>query len=150
MNIKLYTTKSDSKQLKKVLSNSKDATCLLKDSTDILNPVLTINSNIITDITKYNFLYIPKFNRYYFINNISTGLGGNYILNCSVDVLHSYYNEIRSLTCYILRQEKFYSPYIIDEQIPTRVKRYREKKNIGTVGNSTNFYLTVSNGGDGN
>ena len=65
-----------------------------------------------------------------------------------VDVLKTYASQIRSISTLILRQENVFSPYYEDKETLVRVNRFREKKNIGTVGgNDNNYYLTVNNGG---
>ena len=69
-------------------------------------------------------------------------------ISMHVDVLKTYSSQIRSISTLILRQENVYSPYYEDKEALVRVNRFREKKNIGTVGGSdSNYYLTVNNGG---
>ena len=42
--------------------------CVLKDGTGVLNPVITLDMGLNESPTKYNYAYINTFGRYYFIN----------------------------------------------------------------------------------
>ena len=58
------------------------------------------------------------------------------------------FNENQYAYCILYEYKNVYSPYYEDKEALVRVNRFREKKNIGTVGgNDTNYYLTVNNGG---
>ena len=88
---------------------------------DILNPTVLIGGvTEISDYNTYNYMYIPKFNRYYFIESISTE-GGLIRVNGKVDVLYSHKSDILSSSQYILRQQtNNNSPYLDDNMLPLR------------------------------
>lgn len=65
----------------------------LKRSTDILNPILIIKSELDL-INLVNYCYIPDLERYYFINGIEPYPNGVYRLQCQVDVLESFKTDI--------------------------------------------------------
>lgn len=95
---------------RKVVNKTTDATTLVqtcnsvhyKDDVDILNPVLEIAYDAL--LTTANYLYVPDWGRYYYINNITTGMQ-RLFFECHVDVLKSYDVDIRKLSCVIARQE---------------------------------------------
>ena len=92
-----------------------------EDSLDILNPTLLLNlSNDVSDIAQYNYVKIPKFDRYYYIVSASM-VNGLFKIECKVDSLMSHKDDILSSTQYILRQEsKNNSPYLDDNMLPLR------------------------------
>ena len=90
-----------------------------KNALDILNPsVLLQFVSDISDIKVYNYMYIPKFSRYYFIDSISTE-GGLIRIDGRCDVLMTHKKDILASKQYILRQEnKNNSPYLEDGLLP--------------------------------
>ena len=106
------------------LSNSKDFhNCIFtqKNALDILHPSVLLDMNIdIGDVRKYNYMYIPKFSRYYFIDSISAE-GGLIRIDGRCDVLMSHKTDILKSKQYILRQEKKNnSPYLDYNMLPIR------------------------------
>lgn len=81
-------------------------------------------STSITDIVLYiaateinfNYIKIPAFNRYYFVNDIAAVRSGFWSLSCSVDVLMTYQTLINKAKGNIERQETQFNDYIIDNR----------------------------------
>lgn len=72
----------------------------IKTEIDILNPILQIKTS--TDLSLYNYIEIPLFNRKYFCN--CRGLQGNmWEINCHVDVLSTYASEIKACKAFVQR-----------------------------------------------
>lgn len=92
MNIILYKTNSPINKVNKVLENENILQCHIKNPCDILNPFINIRIN--KSIFEYNYCYIPLFNRYYFINDITLENQNIYNLNLKIDVLYTYKDEI--------------------------------------------------------
>lgn len=88
---------------------------------DILNPTLLINySTEVSDIVKYNYVKIPKFKRFYYIDKINTE-GGLFRIECKCDVLMSHKEDILSSKQYVIRQQNVNnSPYLEDGLLPIR------------------------------
>ena len=151
MEIYLYSSSADNR----LLDKSKKLTLLkkfegvnLKENTSVVNPTFLFSFLGQDNIRKANYLYVPAFGRYYFINNIVEKTGRVFEIACHVDVLHTYKGNIKQLTALILRQENIYHPYIEDNKLLVRNDRFFDKKIIGKVGNGTdNYYITVNNGG---
>lgn len=105
MTITLYTISDDSRQLVKEADNDHklgELTAIFKGDVDILNPVLEIAYS--ASYAAANYLYISSLGRYYFINKITVSAQRMY-LECSVDVLMTYAEEILDLDAIIARQE---------------------------------------------
>lgn len=69
---------------------------------DVITPVLLFEGNY----RDYNYMYIPVFDRYYFINKIVAETGANNTYNLSVDPLESFKTEILNCNAVIERQEQ--------------------------------------------
>jgi hypothetical protein len=131
MNVKLYKNSAPPNKVDKSSNLSREMTIenvrfTSDGSIDILNPEVIIslssggNPSDIDSYVIYNYLYIPKFNRYYFIDNITTE-SGLVIYHCRVDSLMSHKSDILNSTQYVLRQQsKNNSPYLVDNLMPIR------------------------------
>jgi hypothetical protein len=86
---------------------------------DILKPSLLLHlTDDIGDMSKYNYVKIPKYNRFYYIDTISTE-GGLIRIDCRVDVLMSHQKDILRSSQYVLRQEtKYHNAYLFDNLLP--------------------------------
>ena len=103
-------------------------TCYLRSPSSIIAPVLemsfdrnqyggdggTYNENIGEAVLKYNYAYIPRFNRYYFISNTSWD-NGRFILELKCDVLGTYKEAIGNYKCLIMRCADDENPMLYDE-----------------------------------
>lgn len=89
-------------------------TVVLKEPTDIMNPVILIQSS--TNLSAYNYLYMVDWGRYYFINNITYVRNELYQLDCHIDVLFTYKTQIGGLSAVISRQESSYNDMIPDQR----------------------------------
>ena len=128
MEIILYETKNDNNDIPKKLENSVSfPNCIIKKETSIKNPINELNTQW-EFLTNKNYCYIPLFNRYYFINNMTALKGGIIELSLSVDVLQSYKDKILNSTQLVKRQEYKKSQYQIDNMIPLKVN-----KNISVI-----------------
>lgn len=126
MNITLYKNQSPPNKVNKSLTNANEIEAVRfieKGSLDVLNPSVLIQLTAdVKDASKYNYMYIPKFSRYYYIDDISTE-GGLIRINGRVDVLMSHKKDILASSQYIIRQEKKNnSPYLLDSLMPISSK----------------------------
>lgn len=147
MNINLYTTSSDERAINKSISSLGSLDVKLKEGSSIINPIFIINKKNY-DVAKLNYLYVPSYNRYYFINNINCTTAGLIELECHVDVLMSFKPHIQSITTLINRQEYVYNKYIKDDMLPVRTDRQYNIKNIDSFSapNGSYFALTINGG----
>lgn len=68
------------------------------------------------NIPDFNYVYIPQFNRYYYLAEYTIEGYKRYIINLSVDVLMSYKDGIKSLTAFVDRNENTYNPLLSDDK----------------------------------
>lgn len=60
----------------------------LKDTCDVIDPVIEVESD--TNISGYNYAYIPEFGRYYYIKSIEVTGAKLWRISMHVDVLQTY------------------------------------------------------------
>lgn len=117
----------------------------LKDDTSVLTPVLLINQNTsgmpVPFVPSYfTYAYIPKFDRYYYIND-ARWVSGLWELYLSVDVLASFKNTIGNLTEYVLRCSNTFDTSISDITYPVTTNYAVTKSPIDLRLDSTGFYV---------
>lgn len=66
-----------------------------------------------------NYIHIPAFSRYYWIEDVSYNLG-EWTLSCRCDVLASYKSQIGASSQYVLRSASAYDEYIVDALYPAK------------------------------
>lgn len=113
--VRLYKTTSKTLQIGKVLTNEKVKRGLWQDATSFLHPTFKFAKD--DDLLAYNYAYIPRFNRYYFITDIIPD-GVYTVCRLDVDPLESNKDAILNSTQLIGRQEKDFNLYLIDSEIP--------------------------------
>lgn len=132
MNLTYYNNKSDKRYVDKVIDqialseHANPVSVKLLESTSIAHPTFKMK-----DVDLYmtaNYCYVDALHRYYFIDNITLSQGYAF-LECTVDVLMSYKQELRKQNCIIKRQEHNYDMYQNDGELP--VKQYPAKRCIG-------------------
>lgn len=85
-----------------------------RDEVNILNPTFQIENDEVPDC---NYCYIADFRRYYYIDSITCIRTGLYELQCSVDVLYTYKDNILSSEQYVSRQENDYNELLVDGMV---------------------------------
>lgn len=66
----------------------------------------------------FNYVYIPDFKRYYYVNDIISVASGLWRIELNVDVLMSYKREFLDIECLIGRQEFDYDGDLKDDLLP--------------------------------
>lgn len=91
---------------------------VLKEPCSIMEPVLKFAMNAGADPIGYNYMYIPAFERFYWIRDWVAEPGYNWVAHCKVDVLATYAVAIGNSTQYILRSSNASDGDIVDELYP--------------------------------
>ena len=116
MNIQLLSISDDTRKINKTVNQITELLpcAVTEDSNSVLNPKMLLkwNSNYIGA----NYAYIPEFQRYYFIDDISLNTGGNCVISLSVDVLYTYSAQILQMTVTAARSSNKYNRYLNDNQ----------------------------------
>lgn len=118
---------------------------VLKDRTSILKPILLIGGS--ADILGYNYLHIPQFSRYYFIDDISSTANNIWEVSAHVDVLQTYAAKILANQAVIKRQQGVFNLYLDDPDF--HVYNYERIQTLKFPDNDFNKdlqYVLVVNG----
>lgn len=86
----------------------------LKDSTSILSPAIEVQT--LSQPYTHNYIYIPEYDRYYFVSNW-TYERGIWIAQTVEDYLASWRNSIRGTTAFVELSSSNYSSYAIDSRV---------------------------------
>lgn len=144
LNVIFYHSNSDKRKVDKSLTTIITLPCDILDDNSILHPQLKIKYN--ASLLTANYIYIPGFNRYYFITNTTTSRGYLYI-DTSVDVLMSFKSNIRNTTAVIDRQENVYNKYLNDPLYEGYSYEILSAYKLGNIFTKTSQpYLTVLGG----
>lgn len=145
MVIKLYKNLSEDNKIGKTLSSEISLDGELKDSCNVLTPAVLITAD---DLTLYNYMYIPSFNRYYFITDIEATRRGLFLISGRVDVLETWKDNIKNLSAIISRNEKSYDMYLQDGAFKKEAYTQIATLEFPQGFNADNdFILLVSGGG---
>lgn len=99
----------------------------LKDVVNLFTPSLIISTDIfvsgghIINPMKWNYCYLPDFERYYFVRSWSWVLG-RWECSLEVDVMASFKTEIGNTSAFVLRAASQYDPDLIDTKYPTETQ----------------------------
>lgn len=100
MDMYLYNTMDDNNILNKTLIDEKHILEIrLKQPVDIINPNIILRND---GFLLYNYAYIPEFQRYYFIENITNKNKDTFEILLKVDVLMSFKDDILLSKGYIV------------------------------------------------
>lgn len=156
MQIQFGNTFDDRRTLTKNVNWFDSFECKPYTDYNISAPTLLI-VNATGAIANNNYAYISDYNRYYFVDSVTVGRNGMYIVQLSVDVLMTYEKGIKKINATISRQEKIGINDIVDSLLPLKNRKdlaviefESSEFNISNAGTSDyNFVLNVSGGGSG-
>ena len=116
MQVQLLSISDDTRKINKTVNQITDLLpcAVSEDSNSILNPRLLLKWN--ENYIGANYAYIPEFQRYYFIDDISLNTGGNCVVSLSVDVLYTYSAQILQMAVTAARSSNKYNRYLNDNQ----------------------------------
>ena len=131
------------------MSNPLTTEITLLRPTSIKNPIIDVEYASTFD---FNYIYIPTFNRFYYISEPIILRKGLYRLECKVDVLMSFKNTILQQQAYISRQEFNHNDDVNDnELIVENEPEIKVKELIGSPFDNqeevrTSYVITVARG----
>lgn len=88
---KTYNTESSVNTINKIINFVTDIDVKFKDEVNIYNPRIVLKYD---DLIDFNYIYIDKFKRYYFIEDIEVFPNKIYHLALKCDVLMSFKDDI--------------------------------------------------------
>lgn len=153
MNAYLYYNKSDKRYMNKTLQSityeggSDHIDVEFKEDTSITDPTFILRTQ--SKVLEGNYIYVPNLNRYYYINDYVVSHQRIYI-NCHVDVLMSFKNEIKQQNVIVSRQENSYNLYQVDpKMVIYNTPVYRVLKFPGGFDSTGHFVLCVAGASTG-
>lgn len=144
MKIFFYNTTSGNNVINKVLTNETAYDIKFKDSTDVKTPLVILRSD---DIINFNYAYIEKFNRYYFVERIELYPNSIYNIYLRCDVLETYKNDILKCEGNISQQKQNVNNYF-DSNYKTEVRKEVDiyNSNVTLSGNKNTIILATIGG----
>lgn len=142
----IYYNSSENNKLDKELSSILSTSVMFKDTTDLINPHILLETS--SDISKCNYMKLGD--KYYYITSIEHLPGNLYGVNGHVDVLMTYKDEIRQQTGIIARNASEYNRFLKDERI--KLNAYEQTKTLEFPSgfSKTMQYYLVTIGGASN
>lgn len=145
LTVTLYNNGSPVEKIGKTLTNGSDFSCLLKDATSILRPTIEVSSS--ANLSGFNYMYIPDFGRYYFIDDIVSTHNNRWEISAHVDVLETYKTQILANSAVVRRQQSQYNLYLDDPDFHAyNYERIQTLKFPANNFNKALNYILVVNG----
>lgn len=116
MTIVFGNTREDNNNLQKTFTRIKEVNANMKNDTSITNPIFELSFLELSNLKNVNYCYVSDLGRYYFVNDISMNVGGIMEVQCSVDVLMSFANQIKEIKGTVKRAQNLNNGYIVDDE----------------------------------
>ena len=145
MDIKLYYNTSDNKTIRKNLINEFSLSGTLRDSCSLLGPVINIESS---NVLRFNYAYIPDFQRYYFVKEITNLRKNIWTLELEVDPLMSFKGDILALQVVVDKQssDSIGDEYIDDGSLVADNNTFTSIYNLSKGFNDHGEYILITAG----
>ena len=146
MIIHIQQTTSEKTRIGKSISTLYTAHGALRDGTSIINPVIKISGANVPTLRNANYMYIPDFNRYYFITDIKSVRNGLIEISGHVDVLQTYASQIRNNMAIVKRNANSWNLYIEDGLFKTYANPHIFTKEFPSGFKDPSYVLFVAGG----
>lgn len=145
MDIKLYYNTSDNKTIRKNIINEFSLTGTLRDSCSLIEPVINIESS---NVLRFNYAYIPDFQRYYFVKEIINLRKNIWTLELEVDPLMSFKGDILVLQVVVDKQssDSIGDEYIDDGSLVADNNTFTSIYNLSKGFNDHGEYILITAG----
>ena len=145
MDIYLSEMFDEKNKLNKTLNNTLHIEGTLRNETSILNPSIIIEGDY---VGFYNYMYIPQFDRYYFITDIESIRNDLWRISATVDVLMSFKDSLLSCPIILSNTETtLIENYMSGEMWKTLVKTKTDVISFPSGLNTTGEYILITSGG---
>lgn len=143
MKVNIYSNTSEPEKIGKSLELLAELTGNLVNETDVINPTIVISSD--SGIAQANYMYIPDFHRYYFINKIESIRTNIWRIHGHVDVLETYKTQIKKQTAIVDRLESVETPYLADGRYTFEsYNKYKIQKFGASLSKNLSYVLVVA------
>jgi hypothetical protein len=138
-----YTNSSEAERVDKELTLIAELNGDLTEGTSIIEPDITVGVSL-SSLSSANYLFIPSFNRYYYIRDITSERLGITRLTCKVDVLMSFKSYIRNNRGIISTQSNVWNLYLNDGSLHCYQNPMIITKRFPNGFNDQQFVLSVA------
>lgn len=146
MQINFFVNNSDPKVINKNITAGLSLDGYLKEECSIINPMIMIETD--ESVINYNYLYIPTFNRYYYISDITSVHNNLFRITCNVDPLMSFKDQIMNLPVILDDTQSVNSDYYIDSEVwKTKVKTLTDIIAFPNGLNDNGEFILITAGG---
>lgn len=105
---KVYHTENSNNKINKIITLIDEIDIKFKDDVNIFNPKIVLKYD---DLINFNYMFIEKFNRYYFIEDIEIFPNKIYNITLKCDVLMSFKDDILNSYANITNQTNYNNYY---------------------------------------
>lgn len=139
MQIELYTTTDNARTVNKTLNLDKTLNIVFRQAVDEQAPVIIMNKD---NLATSNYVHIPAFKRYYFINSVDNVTATLIRVQLTTDLLMTYQDVILNSQVQIKATEK---PSYLSTSLPTQttITKRIEKSNITLAPDNSLILTTV-------
>ena len=137
---KTYNTNDSTNTINKTLDFISDIDIKFKEEVNIFNPVVMLKYG---DLINFNYVYIDKFKRYYFIEDIEVFPNKIYKLSLKCDVLMSFRDDILNSYGNITSQTNYNDYYNFDYSSEVRKETNIYNSNVVFEDAKTTILCTI-------
>lgn len=142
MKITLYQNVSEPERVTKTLKNPIVLTGTLREMTSVRTPSINVHANG-QNLTKYNYVKIDEFGRYYYITDIESVNNGVWRLSLRCDVLMTYADTIKKQSGIIARQQNKWNLYLPDPEFVVSQKMQVQTKQFPKAFDGKTHYVLL-------
>lgn len=145
MEVQFFYNTSDSRVINKNIIAGGTFEGQARDEVDIMNPVILFDTD---GILRFNYAYIPEFQRYYEVVNKNSFREGLFEVSFAVDVLMSFRGDILQLNVVVDKQSMAENgnEYIDDSSLVAENVMFQTVYNFQNGFNSTGEYILITAG----
>ena len=145
MELKLYYNTSDNRTINKTLTPGLTISGNLREESSIIKPIITIKSD---NVIRENYLYIPEYQRYYYITGKESVRTGIWRIHMEVDPLMSFKRDVLALTVVVSKQSAITNgnEYIDDGSLVTDNQLFKTVYNFTDGFNDNAQYILITTG----
>lgn len=145
MEVQFFYNMSDSRVINKNIVAGETFQGQARDEVDVMNPVIRFDK---PDVLRYNYAYIPQFQRYYDITDRTAFREGLWDVSFAVDVLMSFRGDISQLAVVVDKQSMLENgnEYIDDSSLVAENVMFQTVYNFQNGFNDTGEFILITAG----
>ena len=145
MEVQFFWNQSDGRVINKNIITGETFEGQARDETDVMNPLIRFDTD---QVLKYNYAYIPEFQRYYDVANRTAYREGLWDVTLAVDVLMSFRGDINQLNVVVDKQsmQENGNEYIDDSSLVAENVMFQTVYNFLDGFNSTGEFILITAG----